>query len=312
MTTTFVSSTQLTASIPASYFGTADIGTSNVFVLNPDNSASNTLPFTITVNPSQTPVLVTAGQNPSLISHSQVGDPGFQMLLCGSLFANGAVAYFGTTALQTSAPAVAASPCPTSASQQMTAQVPASLLTAVAEVSVTVQNPTSKASNAIPYYVGMNIYFDESADVVWDSKFNLLYVSKPSTSTNNADTIMAFSPLHLTDASAIWIYQLPTGSNPDRLAFSPDGKYLYVGLDGNGTVQQLAISGASSAPTAGNTIMLGSDPTYGAYIALDMQVSPLSDTTSLWRGACRLRAARPPRRWEGSRSTTAPPSSRRR
>jgi hypothetical protein len=201
------------------------------------------------------------------------------MILCGSLFSNGAVAYFGTTALQTSPPAAAAAPCPSTATQQMTAQVPASLLSAAAEVAVTVQNPTSKPSNPIPYYVGMNIYFDESADVVWDSNFNLLYVSKPSTSTKNADTIMAFSPKALTDAGAIWIYKLPTGSNPDRLAFSPDGKYLYVGLDGTGTVQQLVISGASSAPTAGTAIPLGSDATYGPYYAMDMQVSPLADTT---------------------------------
>jgi hypothetical protein len=125
----------------------------------------------------------------------------------------------------------------------------------------------------------MNIYFDESADVVWDARYNLLYVSKPSTSAHNADTVMAFSPKALTDAGAIWIFQLPAGSNPDRLALSSDNKYLYVGLDGNGTVQQLAISGAASAPTAGSTITLGSDPTYGAYYAMDMQVSPLADTT---------------------------------
>lgn len=267
MTTTFVSSTQLMASIPASYFVNAYIGTSYVLVLNPDSTASNELPFTITLSASTTPTLTTVA-NPSGTQHSQVGDPGFTLTLTGTLFATGAKAFFGTLALPTTVVS----------STQATAQVPASALTAVNELQVTIQNPSSKPSNAIPYYVGMNIYFDESADVVWDSRQNLLYVSKPTTSKANADTIMAFNPLHLTDVSSIWIYKLPAGSNPDRLSLSADGKYLYAGLDGTGSVQQLAING-SSAPTAGSTVALGSDPTYGPYYAMDLQVSPVSNTT---------------------------------
>src|SRR5579862_376696 len=280
MTTAFVSSTQLTATIPASQFnipasffdpvkGTA---TEEVFVLNPDSTVSNELPFTITLSSSTTPTLVTV-VNQLGTQRSKVGDPAFTMTLCGSLFVNGATAYWGTTALSTSQVAAAASPCPASATQQVQAQVPASLLTAVAEVPITIQNPASKASNSIPYYVGMNVYFDESSDVVWDARNNLLYVSKPSTATNSKDAVIALSPnLGLNDKTAIWISQLPTGSNPDRLALSADGKYLYVGLDGAHAVQQLAINGAS-APNLGSTISLGS------YYALDLAVSPLTDTT---------------------------------
>jgi hypothetical protein len=267
MTTTFVSSTQLTASIPTSYFGTADIGTSNVFVLNPNSTASNDLPFTITISPSTVPNLISVA-NANGTTHSLVGDPGFTLTLNGTLFATGATAYFGGTALPTTVVS----------STLATAQVPASALTAAAEVPVTIQNTASKASNPIPYYVGMNIYFDESSDVVWDSRNNLLYVSKPTTAQHNTDTVMAFSPLHLTDASAIWIYQLPAGSNPDRLALSTDGK-LYVGLDGAGTVQQLSITGAATPPTAGITITFGSDATYGPYFAMDLQISPISTST---------------------------------
>jgi hypothetical protein len=125
----------------------------------------------------------------------------------------------------------------------------------------------------------MNIYFDESADVVWDSRFNLLYISKPHTSQHSQDTIIAFSTrTGLNDAAAVWIYQLPAGSDPDRLALSGDGKYLYVGLDGTNAVQQLAISGATTAPTAGTTIPLGSGAN-GPYYAMDLVVSPTTDTT---------------------------------
>ncbi len=287
MTTTFNSTTQLTATIPTKYVNvpasafdpTTGVATANVFVLNPDSTVSNELPFTITVSPSTTPSLFTVF-NQQGTQRSKVGDPGFTMTLCGSLFANGAVAYWNGTALPTSAVTPAAAPCPATTPQQVTAQVSASMLTEVAQIPITIKNPSSAQSNPIPYYVGMNIYFDESADVVWDSRFNLLYISKPSTAQKSKDAIIAFSTrTGLNDAAAVWIYQLPSGSNPDRLALSADGKYLYVGLDGKGTVQQLTITGATTAPTPGTTINLGSDPQYGAYSALDMQVSPLANTT---------------------------------
>jgi hypothetical protein len=295
MSTTFVSSTQLTASIPAKYIDvpssafdpTTGVATANVFVLNPDSTVSNELPFTITVAASTTPALTTIF-NQAGTQRSKVGDPAFTLTLCGSLFANSAAAYWNGTKLVTSAATAASAPCPTSATLQVTAQVPQSLLSAVAEVPVTVKNTTSNYSNPIPYYVGMSIYFDESADVVWDSRFNLLYLSKPSTAQHSQDSIIAFSTrTGLNDAAAIWTYQLPSGSNPDRLALSADGKYLYVGLDGTGQVQQLAITGATTKPTAGNTISLGSDPTSGAaYYALDLQVHPTNSTTiGVARGA---------------------------
>ena len=292
MTTTFVSSTQLTATIPASEFDipasffdpATSTATAEVYVLNPDSTVSKELPFTITLSPATTPSLVTVF-NPALTQRSKPGDPGFTLTLCGNYFASGAVAYFGATAVTTSAPAAAGatclsqSPATNQPAQQVTAQVPASLLTAVAEIPVTIKNPQSNASNAIPYYVGVNVYFDEAADVVWDSRFNLLYISKPKTAQHNANTVMAFSTrTGLNDAAAVWIYPLPAGSNPDRLALSADGKYLYVGLDSAGTVQQLAISGATTAPTAGTTIPLGTVK-LGTYYALDLQVSPTTDTT---------------------------------
>jgi trimeric autotransporter adhesin len=291
LTTTFNSSTQLTATIPASDFnippaffdpvtGTA---TEEVFVLNPDSTVSNELPFTITLPPTTIPKLVTIF-NPSKTQRSKVGDPGFTLTLCGSLFLNNATVNFGGTTLPASAVAPAGadclslSPATNQPTQQVTAQVPASALTSVAELKVTIQNPSSGPSNDIPYYVGMNVYFDESSDVVWDARNNLFYISKPSTAQKSKDAIVALSPsTGLNDAAAKWIYQLPAGSNPDRLALTPDGKYLYVGLDGTNQVQQLAITSGSTAPAAGATIPLGSGSS-GPYFAMDMAVSPNSDT----------------------------------
>ena len=295
LTTTFVSSTQLTATIPASDFnippaffdpvkGTV---TAQVFVLNPDSTVSNELPFTINLSATTTPKLVTIF-NPLNTQRSKIGDPGFTLTLCGSLFVNNAKVNFGATVLPASAVAPAGAEClslspqnnqPT---QQVTAQVPASALAAAAELEVTIQNPNSGPSNDIPYYVGLNVYFDESSDVVWDSRNNLLYISKPSTAAHSAtrDCILAFSTdpsQGLNDSNYKWLYQLPAGSNPDRLALTADGKYLYVGLDGTNQVQQLAITGGATAPTAVATVLLGSGQD-GPYYAMDMAISPNSDT----------------------------------
>jgi hypothetical protein len=205
--------------------------------------------------------------------------------LCGSLFLNNATVNFGSTVLQASAVAPAGTDCQTlspAANQptdQVTVQVPASALTAVAEIPVTIQNPGSGPSNDIPYYVGMNVYFDESSDVVWDSKNNLLYISKPSTAQRSQNTIVALSPsAGLNDTAAKWIYSCPSGSNPDRLALSADGKYLYVGLDGTHQVQQLTITGGATPPTLSATISLGSGSS-GAYYAMDIAVHPTSNST---------------------------------
>lgn len=257
MPTTFGSSTQLSTTIPGTDLTT--VGTANVFVLNPDSTVSQTLPFTITVNPATTPTLTSISP-----TKAATGSPGFTLTLNGTNFAPGCVAYFG------------ANPLPTTvvSDVQLTAQVPASDLTAVAEIPVTAQNTQSKASNPIPFLVGMNIFFGEVNDLIWDSARNILYFSQPGTSTQNPDTVMAIDPVTLV---AQWTYSPGTGSEPDHLALSADGKYLYVGLDGNGTVERLDLGNQQAVPDI--SISLGSDPNLGPYYAMDVEVDPVQSTT---------------------------------
>jgi trimeric autotransporter adhesin len=279
--TTFVSATQLTTSIPPNFFTNANLGTVNVFVVNPDSTVSNELPFTITASPDTVPIL-TAVANPAGTNSSQVGDAPFTLTLTGRLFGPGAVACLSSPGQ----PTACAQDLPATFidSTTATAQVPASVLAGVAEIPVMIRNAQSAPSAPLPYYVGISIYGDEAADVAWDPQQNLLYVSKPSTSSGNADTVMAFSPQQLSDAGAVWIYQFPANSNPDRLALSPDGQYLYVGLDGAGAVQQLVLGGVTP-PSAGNTVSIGSDPASGPYYAMDLQISPLDfNTIAVARG----------------------------
>lgn len=257
MQTAFVSSTQLTTTIPGTDLTT--VGTANVFVLNPDSTVSQTLPFTITVNPATTPTLTSISP-----TKTATGSPAFTLTLNGTNFAPGCVAYFGTDPLPTTVVS----------DIQLTAQVPASDLTAVAEVPVTAKNTQSAASNPIPFLVGMNIFFGEVNDLLWDQARNILYISQPGTSTKNPDTVMAIDPITLV---AEWTYSPGTGSEPDHLAMSADNKYLYVGLDGNGTVERLDLGNQQAVPDI--TIPLGSDSNLGPYYAMDIEVDPVQSTT---------------------------------
>src|ERR1700739_3855004 len=257
MPTNFVSSTQLTTTIPGTDLTT--VGTENVFVLNPDSTVSNTLPFTITVNPATPPTLTDISP-----TKTAVGSPAFTLTLNGTNFAPGCVAYFGANALPTTVVS----------STQLTAQVPASDLTAVAEVPVTAQNTQSNPSNPIPFLVGMNIFFGEVNDLAWDAARNIMYISQPGTSTKNPDTVVAIDPVSL---AIEWTYSPGSGSEPDHLALSADKKYLYVGLDGNGTVELLDLGNQQGVPDI--SIPLGSDPNLGPYYAMDVEVDPVQSTT---------------------------------
>jgi hypothetical protein len=267
MATSFASSTSISANIPALYFTTVSVA--SVFVLNPDSTISNILPFNITVSPKTTPVLVSISP-----SKTPVGSAGFTMTLNGMDFAPGCVAYFGTQALATTVVS----------DTQLTAQVPASDLTAVAQVPVTAMNTQSKASNPIPFLVGMNIFFSEVNDLAWDAARNILYISQPSSSNTssikNPDTVMAIDPLSLVP---LWTYSPGAGSDPDRLALSADKKYLFVGLDGKGTVERLVLGNETAVPDIG--ISLGSDANLGRFYAMDIEVDPVdSNTIAVARG----------------------------
>jgi hypothetical protein len=257
LTTTFVSATQVSASVAASFMTL--VGTENVAVLNPDNTISNTLPFKLTVSPATTPTLVSISP-----TKAAVESPGFTLTLNGMNFAPGCVTYFGNNALPTTVVS----------ETQLTAQVPASDLTAVAQVPVTAKNAQSQQSNPIPFLVGMNVFFGAVNDLVWDAPRNILYISQPGTSTKNPNTVIALDPISL---SVLWTYSPGTGSEPNHLALSVDKKYLYVGLDGLATVERLVLGNQTAVPDI--SIPLGSDPNLGNYYAMDIGVDPVQSST---------------------------------
>ncbi len=129
LTTTFVSSTQLTAAVPASLIQQA--GMSPVTVTNPGSGASNPLPLAITV-----PVPTITGISPSSIT---AGGPAFTLTVNGTGFLSGVnVSVNGVVVPSTFVSAT-----------QVTALVPPNQIVQPGTAQVTVANPGGTPSNAV-------------------------------------------------------------------------------------------------------------------------------------------------------------------
>jgi hypothetical protein len=124
--TIFVSSTQLTATIPAADIAAS--GTANVTVANPSAATvSNALPFTIS-GPGQNPVPSISGLSPA---SATAGGASFTLTINGTNFVSGATVHWGATALTPSSVGA----------NQIAVQIPANLITSAGNVAVTVVNP---------------------------------------------------------------------------------------------------------------------------------------------------------------------------
>jgi hypothetical protein len=137
-TTSYVSGTQLKATIPAGDIAAA--GTAQVSALNPGTTtASNTLTFTVTA-----PAAATAPTLSSLSPTSTAaGGTGFTLTVNGSNFVSGAsVLWNGATRPATFVSAT-----------QLTAAIPAGDIAAAGTAQVSAMNPGSSASNALPFTV---------------------------------------------------------------------------------------------------------------------------------------------------------------
>ncbi len=137
LTTTFVSATQLTASVPAALVATA--GSPTVRVQNPAPGGGTSQSLTFTVN---NPVPVLTATSPTSVN---AGASGFTLTATGSGFVAASVIKVGVTSLPTTF--VSAT--------QLTAPVPASMIATTGVLNVTVVNaaPAGGTSAAIPVTV---------------------------------------------------------------------------------------------------------------------------------------------------------------
>lgn len=111
----------------------------------------------------------------------------------------------------------------------------ASSLTGIGELPVTVVNPAPGGGASAPSTITLYQTLPIGASfVVSVPATNLLYAAIPASSNTNPNTVISIDPTTGTLGTPI-----PVGNDPRFLAASDDGKYLYVALSGDHTIQRI-------------------------------------------------------------------------
>jgi hypothetical protein len=160
-------------------------------------------------------------------------------------------------------------------STQLQAAITAADVTSASMAQVTVVNPPANGgiSPASMFLVGTTggpgfaqvIINQASRDLAYDSTQQLIYASVPGSATTNPNTIsvLSLASVAITSSQSV-------GTNPDILAISGDGHFLYAGIDGTGSVQRFTLPGL----VTDINYSLGADPFFGPFFAEDLQVAP--------------------------------------
>jgi Beta-propeller repeat/Protein of unknown function (DUF1573) len=121
---------------------------------------------------------------------------------------------------------------------EVQATLSSSVVGSIGEVSVTVMNPSpgGGTSVAIPLtlYQGLSIGAAFLASVPGSQ---MIYASIPSSAATNPNTVIPINP-----ATGALGKPIPVGNNPDLLAASSDGSYLFVVAEQDQTVQRINLS----------------------------------------------------------------------
>jgi trimeric autotransporter adhesin len=223
LTTTFISGTEVTAIVPADYITYPT--TANIYAYNPPPGGGD----------SQSVDYSVIALDPSLSSLAPTavvaGSPTTTLTINGSNFMDGASVLFDNE----EAPTTFVN------SGELQVQLPKSRLTKPEIVQVAVQNP---APGGLSPILNFNVSYPAQVrtlnipanDLVWDSKAQLIYASLPSGYGTNGNSIAVINPA----SGKITAYHF-VGSEPTQLALSSDSSYLYVGLNGDGSVQRMIL-----------------------------------------------------------------------
>ena len=135
--TTDVSASQLVASVPASFIAAQGVAT--ITVQNPSGATSNSILFTITQQAPGSPILTNLSP-----AYAAPGGPSFTLTVYGSNFVNGAVIEWNGAPLSTNFQG---------STTQLTAFVPASLITSAGTASIAVVDLNGTISNSIAFQI---------------------------------------------------------------------------------------------------------------------------------------------------------------
>jgi len=263
--TELISSTEVQAQINFSDVQNAGTATVSVSTPSPGGGTSNALTFTI-VDYSVPPIPSIIALNPN---SAMAGSAALLVDLSGYWLNNSdTVNWNGSPRTNTSQGFLAA-------------QVNASDLTTPGYAQVTVVTPGGVVSNAAQFQIlyQPTAVNQSTNDMVWDPVNEVFYISVPSTATTNANQVCVLNPTSLA------ITNCQAGSEPDVLAISDNSQYLYVGMDGAGSVQRFILPSL----TPDISYSLGNYETSDPYFALDIQVEPgAPDTTAVSKGVMDL------------------------
>jgi trimeric autotransporter adhesin len=257
LTTTYVSSTQLTAPISASYLtgtgsdfvevvnpppGGGYSGTSYFYVVALNPSLSNAAPSSVVATTTPTPIVLTGGNFMTGATVQWNGKPR------------------ATTYIDSS---------------QVQFQPNAADLSSASIAQLSVSNP---APGGISPAINFNVTYPAKVTIlnlpanglVWDPYAQRIYASLPSSYGTQGNSIAVINP----SLGRVAGYYF-AGSEPNQLALSSDSKYLYAGLNGNGTVQRLDLP--TFAPDI--DISLGTNSYGSQNTAISLQVSPADSHT---------------------------------
>jgi hypothetical protein len=258
LATTFVSGTSLRATLPSGLL--VAVTTLNLTVSNPAPQAatSQAFPFSVVTPPPATISTLSP-------SSTTTGAASFAMTISGKNIVTGTVAQFNGTTL-------------TPFSQSGTSlivTVPAALVATAGTYPVDIVSPGiggsgPVTSNSLDFTVnplpnGEFIVSQAANDIAADPVRSVLYASVPSTAPANGNCIVVIDPTTGRITKTVSV-----GSEPNHLAVSDDGQYLYVSLDGSSQVERYLLPDL----TLDFVVSLGADPFFGANIALDLGVAP--------------------------------------
>ncbi|MGH2570700.1 MAG: YncE family protein [bacterium] len=246
--TTYLGATSVRASIPS-----ADIaqgGTAMVSVSNPPpgGGASNELPLSVD-NP--TPNIVSLSP-----ASASAGSSGLTVTIDGVGFVPSSIARWNGGDRTTT--------FVSNARLRIALTAGDVLSPGVGVVTVFSPPPAGGTSADAEFTVYLSVAI-RANDILFDAGTGNIFASVPSSGGGIGNTISAIDPIAGTIVSSVFV-----GSEPNPLARSDDGQYLYVGLDGSSKIRRYIVGSA----TADIEFVVGTDPFFGPLRAEDIVVLP--------------------------------------
>jgi len=222
--TTFISSTQIKAQVPDTAL--SNQGQLSLFVTNPAPGGGTGFAS-----------LQVIGSEPSIGSTSPTsivaGTASEPIVINGQNFMAGATVQWNGASI----------PATYVSSSQLQVQPTTAELASAGIVQLTVTNPSPGTISPftifdLTYPVTVTILDLPANDIVWDPFAQLIYASLPSSYGPNGNSIAVINPSTGTVTGFCF-----AGSEPTALALDSTSKFLYVGLNGDGSVQRLDLPG---------------------------------------------------------------------